>query len=93
MYYGPILIVGQIGFDIYTTNLVLNMSDLLTYYPLYLIIDKIKRKKTSIILLAVAAAISVILIFVVVPSDCNGICSTIIVQLAMVFVFRFCISM
>jgi hypothetical protein len=93
MYYGPILIVGQIGFDIYTTNLVLNLSDLLVYYPLFLIIDKIRRKKSGIILLSIASALSGVLIFVVAPIDCNGTCSEIIVQLALVFVFRYCISM
>jgi OCT family organic cation transporter-like MFS transporter 4/5 len=93
MYFGPILIVGQIGFDIYTTNVVLNSSDLLVYYPLFLIIDKIRRKKTAIILMSVAAAVAGVLVFVVVPSDCNGSCSQIVVQLVLVFVFRFCISM
>jgi len=93
MYYGPILIVGQIGFDMYTTNVILNASDLLTYYPLFLIIDKLRRKKAGIILMSIASFISGVLIFVVAPTDCNGTCSIIIVQLVLVFVFRFSISM
>jgi len=93
MYFGPILIVGQIGFDIYTTNVVLNASDLLTYYPLFLMIDKIRRKKAGIILMSISSFISGVLIFVVPPTDCNGTCSVVIVQLVLVFVFRFSISM
>jgi hypothetical protein len=93
MYYGPILIVGQIGFDIYTSNIVLNASDLLVYYPLFLVIDKIRRKKTGFILMSVAATIAGVLIFIVTPNDCNGNCSEIVVQLVLVFLFRYCISM
>jgi hypothetical protein len=93
MYYGTIFIVGQIGFDIYTTNTALNLSDLLVYYPLFLIIDKVRRKVTGIILLCTASALSGVLIFVVAPSDCNGTCPEIIVQLVLVFFYRYCISM
>jgi hypothetical protein len=93
MYYGPILIVGQIGFDIYTSNIVLNASDLLVYYPLFLIIDKIRRKKTGAILLGFASSIAGVLIFISPPSDCQGNCSEIIIQLVLVFLFRYCISM
>lgn len=47
MYYGPTLIVSQFGFDMYSSQVVLNVSDLLTYYPLMLIIDKVRRKTSG----------------------------------------------
>lgn len=92
MYYGPTLIINQFGFDIYTSSTLLNFADLLTYYPLMLIIDKVKRTNCSSLLFAISTAISIVLIFVTVPSDCN-LCPVIFIQLALVFVFRFCISM
>jgi MFS family permease len=92
MYYGPVLIVSQFGFDIYTSNVILNVADLLTYYPLMLMIDKIKRRKACMIQLGGGSIICGILIFLVAPDDCDK-CATIYVQLALIFVFRFLISM
>lgn len=92
MYYGPSLIVSSIGFDIYTSEVVLSISDVITYYPLMLMIDKIKRKKYCIILFGIATVICGILIFLVKPDNCDY-CATVYVQLGLVFIFRFCISM
>ena len=71
MYYGPLLIINQFGFDIYTSSTLLNIADALTYIPLAIIINKIKRKKTSIILCLVATAICFLLIFIKLPEDCS----------------------
>jgi MFS family permease len=92
MYYGPTLIVSQFGFDIYTSTVVLNVADLLTYYPLMLIVDKIRRKKALIIQFLVATVISGIMIFLVKPEDCDS-CIILYVQLVLIFIFRFAISM
>ena len=92
MYYGPTLIIAQFGFDIYTSNTILNVADLATYYPLMLIIDKIKRRKTIMIQFTGAFIICAILIFLVAPEDCDG-CYVIYIQLALIFVFRFLTSM
>lgn len=70
LYYGPTLIVSQFGFDIYTSNTILNVADLLTYYPLMLMIDKIQRKKACMIQFGFASIIAGILIFLVIPDDC-----------------------
>lgn len=92
MYYGPTLIVGQIGFDIYTSTVILNVADLLTYYPLMLIVDKIRRKKSLIIQFGVATVISGVMIFLVKPDDCDT-CTILYIQLVLIFIFRFAISM
>ena len=92
MYYGPTLIVSQFGFDIYISTVVLNVADLLTYYPLMLIVDKIRRKKALIIQFLVATVISGIMIFLVKPEDCDS-CVILYVQLVLIFIFRFAISM
>lgn len=92
IYYGPTLIIGQFGFDIYTSNLVLNTADILTYYPLMLMIDKIRRRRTCMLLFFIATVLSAALIFLEKPQDCDN-CSIIYIQLALVFVFRSCIAM
>ena len=70
MYYGPLLIVASIGFDAYSSNVILNTADILTYYPLMLMIDKIHRKKGCVILFGSATIISIIMIFLTKPADC-----------------------
>ena len=92
LYYGPTLIIAQFGFDIYTSNTILNVADLATYYPLMIIIDKIKRKKTIMIQLTGGFIICAILIFLVAPEDCDN-CYVIYIQLVLIFIFRFLISM
>lgn len=92
MYYGPSLIVDQFGFDIYTSETALNIADLLTYYPLMLIIDKVSRKTCGSILFGIAVIISISLIFIVQPANCD-MCAVVFLQLALVFIFRFVISM
>ena len=67
MYYGPSLVVSQFGFDIYTSSTILNVADLLTYYPLMLIINKIRRRRTCMIQFGVATVVCGILIFLVAP--------------------------
>jgi hypothetical protein len=72
VYYGPSLIIAQIGFNIYISETVLNVADILTYYPLMLMVDKIKRKKTCIILFSIATFISGLLIFITKPDNCDN---------------------
>lgn len=71
MYYSPLLIINQFGFDIYTSSTLLNIADALTYIPLAIMINKIKRKKASIILCSIANIICFILIFLRLPDDCS----------------------
>ena len=91
LYYGPALIVAQIGFDIYTSQVVVSVSDFIIYYPLMFVIDRIKRKKTCIILFTIATAICVTLIFLVKPDKCD-MCFVVFIQLGLMFVFRSCIA-
>jgi hypothetical protein len=64
MYYGPTLIVNQFGFDMYTSETVLNVSDILTYYPLMVIIDKVRRRNCAMTLFGTATVIGFALTFV-----------------------------
>jgi len=38
MYYGPSLIIDSIGFNIYISNIMVNLSELVTFIPSYLLI-------------------------------------------------------
>ena len=84
--------MAQFGFDIYTSNTILNVADICTYYPLMLIIDKIRRRKAIMIQFTGAFVISGILIFLVAPEDCDN-CFIIYIQLGLIFIFRYLISM
>ncbi len=64
----------------------------MTYYPLMLIIDKVSRKTCNSILFAIATMVSIALIFIEKPNNCD-MCAVIFIQLGLVFVLRFVVSM
>lgn len=67
MYYGPALTISEIGFDIYISNIIISVADLLTYPPAYFWIAKLPRKLAGVVLFASAFVISGILIFYTKP--------------------------
>jgi hypothetical protein len=69
MYYGPALIIDSIGFNIYISNIMVNLSELVTYVPSYLFIEKIERKKMGIILFLIAAISALLITFIKKPED------------------------
>lgn len=93
IYYGPILIVDSIGFDIYTSNVMLNVADLLCYIPSYYLIEKQPRKLLCIALIGLATLCAAIMVFVRKPEDCDGQCGEAIIELILIFIFRFSVSM
>lgn len=92
MYYGPTLIISQYGFDIYTSQTALNIADILNYYPMMVLIDKVYRRKCGMIQFGIATIIAFALTFITKPVGCNA-CATAFIQLGLIFVFRFVISM
>jgi hypothetical protein len=67
MYYGPALIIDQIGFSIYVSNVVVNLSELVALVPSYLFIEKIARKKWGIILFSICSFCSLLLNYIKKP--------------------------
>ncbi len=47
MYYGPTLIVEDIGFDIFISGILMQCSEIIIYPPTYKYIEEIPRKKTG----------------------------------------------
>lgn len=41
MYYGPTLIIGDIGFNIYVSSFMIQLSELVTFLPLYIVIERL----------------------------------------------------
>lgn len=67
LYFGPSLIIDQIGFNIYITNVIVNLSDIVTYLPAFFLVEKIERKSWGIKLYAVCALSALLLTFVTKP--------------------------
>jgi branched-subunit amino acid transport protein len=70
MYYGPALIIDEVGFNIFVSSFMIQLSELVSYIPAYAFIEKMKRKKLGIILFSIASFVSFILVFLERPEDC-----------------------
>jgi hypothetical protein len=56
------------------------------------IIDKVKRRRTTAILFFIATLMSFLLTFITLPDKCDG-CSVAYIQIALLSIFRFAVSM
>lgn len=63
MYYGPALIMEEVGFNIFLSGALVQLSEIISYLPAYAYIQKIQRRKTGIILFSIASVFSFILAF------------------------------
>jgi hypothetical protein len=57
------MLVDSFGFDFYLNGVLVNISELLTYFLSYFTIAKIPRKRISQLLLALSAMFCFILVF------------------------------
>lgn len=87
LYYGPILAIDRIGFNIFLSSYVVQFSELIVYAPLYLIIDKVPRQKAGVVLYSVAGACACVLLFTNKPKDCD-FCAEAMIELIFVAIFR-----
>jgi sugar phosphate permease len=91
MYYGPALIIDDIGFDIFVSSYLVNLSELVTFVPSFFLIEKIPRKLMGIILFVAAAFCALLLTFIVKPEECD-LCIQSILEIIFIFIFRGCVS-
>ena len=91
LYYGPVLSIESIGFNIYVSAVVVQLSELVVYFPLYKVIDKIPRLQAGLILFSINGICAFILLFLEKPEDCD-FCAISIVELIIIFIFRLSIS-
>ena len=91
MYYGPVLIIADIGFDIYISSILIQASEMVCFIPSYFYIERMPRQKLGVVMFALAGICSGILIFVTKPKDCD-LCVESIIEIAIITIFRFAIS-
>ena len=91
LYYGPVLAIENIGFNIYISSLVVQISELVVYVPLYKFIHKFPRVTAGYVLLSLSGICCFILLFLEKPDDCD-FCTASIVELIIVFAFRLFLS-
>ncbi len=92
MYYGPALIMDEVGFNIFFSGALIQLSEIISYLPAYAYIQKMPRRKTGIILFTIVAVLSFILAFLERPKDCDG-CAHQVIELIVAFLFRSCVSL
>ena len=71
LYYGPALVIDKIGFNIYVSSFVVQISELVVYIPLYFVVDKVPRQKAGMILFSISGVCASMLLFINKPSDCD----------------------
>jgi sugar phosphate permease len=91
MYYGPVLVINEVGLDIYTTNVMVQLSELLTFIPAFFYIEKISRNSVGKLLFFIAVCAAFVLSFFEEPDECD-FCLESVVELIIIFIFRACIS-
>jgi hypothetical protein len=68
MYYGPALIMDEVGFNIFFSSTLIQLSEILAYIPAYVYVQRLPRRKTGIVLFTVVAVLSFILAFLERPN-------------------------
>jgi hypothetical protein len=71
MYYGPALIIDEVGFNIFVSSVMIQLSELVVYFPAYAYIEKMPRKNMGIILFSIASFVSFFLVFLEKPEECE----------------------
>lgn len=71
LYYGPVLIIDKIGFNVFASSYVVQFSELIVYAPLYYYVNKIPRQKAGVVLFLISGICSVALLFIHKPTDCD----------------------
>ena len=74
LYYAPVMLMDQFGFDFYLNGVLLNISELITYAVSYFLIDNIKRKKLALWMFTAGLACSIVLFFLHSDAICEQNC-------------------
>lgn len=65
LYYGPLMLISKLSFNMYINALVVTVSELVTYPLCFLLIHRIRRKLAGIVLYGVCGVSAFMLIFVI----------------------------
>jgi hypothetical protein len=88
LYYGSSILVDSFSLSPYLVGAVLASADFTVYVPAFTLIGTLKRKTASLILCTVITGAAMGLTFITKDKGC-GFCATAIVEIVLLFVFRF----
>lgn len=89
LFYGSSILVDSFSLSPYIVGVVLACADFTVYLPAFKLIDKLKRKKGSLILSAIITGAAMGISFISRDKDCD-FCVAAIAEIILLFVFRFC---
>ena len=95
LYYAPLMLINEFGFDFYINGVIINLSELVTYIFSYFAIPTMRRKRMNLTTSSISLVCSLILIFIHTKQICTGDCWNfkVILELIIIFVLRFCASL
>lgn len=90
------MLIDEFGFDFYLNGVILNVSELITYFFTFVYITRIPRKTLNITTSAVSFFCSFLLIFIHTRRICSGAdCSShrVVLEMVTLFILRFAVSL
>lgn len=94
IYLAPTLITDQFGFDFYLNGVILNASELLTYFVSYFCITRLPRRTFNLVSMTIVFLSCLLLAFLSSNSICTHDCFNpkVVASLVAFFVMRFFLS-
>lgn len=96
LYNAPLMLIDEFGFDFYLNGIILNLSELSTYFFTYFYITRLPRKTVNILTSVVTLICSVILIFLHTRKICSGqecYSSRMVLEMVVFFILRVSVSL
>lgn len=63
LYYAPVMLISEFGFDFYLNGVLINISELVTYVLTYIFISRIPRRQLALVMFTAALLCSFALVF------------------------------
>lgn len=95
LYYAPVMLISEFGFDFYLNGVLINISELATYVLTYFFIARIPRRQLAVAMFAGALLCSFALVFLNGHSLCEHDCWKVgaLLEVCVVLVLRFAVAL
>ena len=95
LYYAPVMLVNEFGFDFYLNGVLVNGCELVTYFYTYFYIEKMERRWCCLAFLLGTLLCSTGLVFTQTKQICTYNCfkPRLIVELLLVAAMRLCVAL
>jgi hypothetical protein len=89
------MLIDEFGFNFFLNGVLLNCSELITYVVSYFTIAKLRRRHLGLLLFSIALVCSFALVFLHKSAICEDNCWSVamVMELLIIFVFRFCTAL